>query len=800
MAWELVEEEGEQDAPEGNWKLVEPSFSPTRAAVGLATGVPIGLYTGAASALGGGKSGIVAQERDLETQQYDSQFKYWLDQGLPVDEIEGMIGQRPGELDHAEEYLAGLRGQYAPQTPLERIAASAGETAGEFAAVGGMLPIGGANLASELATGARFGAGSQAAEEAGYGGVGQFLAGVGAGISPWLAKKGPGALNSAIKRVKAMWKGEGKEMASNLPKFLEEAGTPKAMADLELSQRDLVGRTAKLSNEMVEDFEKLARKVGESSIDPAGTFRAAEIEAALLKENQKSILDTVSNVDLPKKEAWESLTAFVEDNFKAAKESYGDLYDAAESLGGKLKEKPTSTMAAAKSLKGEMKGSLLATPDTKTISGSAETLIRKLIPKQGKEANEMVAALAEEGIISDYDAVLEMLNKVAEKEGLVRPIKISDLMKTKRAINRITKKSDLIPAPVDLLKPVARAVKEDIMRGLEQIPQAKSYYEAAEYGFGKTQEVFNNDVIVKMRKTDLPESMSDTFSKPSNLEKLKESLGGEKGAEDLVDRLVVENISNKGLGEAKTARREAEKYLGKKGNEALNKLIDIKDPKTPQGVMEVTRGKVLDDIQKAATAGIRPDYTLNLMKTDRGNNIVKRTLSKSPNGKKVLDSLNRLQMDDIMKSVMDDGVINFSKAKGIAQDPNTRRLIRDAMGEEGLSFFRNLDSYGKNLSENMRRLKAASPSLFESSMDKILTTSAKSALTALTPFTGGKSLLPLAVAGGYKKIKAAKLVRILSKPEGRDAIKILGRKGISNEQMLEAFKKLNQAAINSDGD
>jgi len=701
----------------------------------------------------------------------------------------------PGELLSLQEGIdMATGGAFIPQNARQRTIAEGSKTAGEFGVLDAIMP-GSGTLLKGTQTGALFGTGSQLAEEEGAGGVGQFIAGAAAAASPYAIPKlislGSKGIGSVVEFGKEIWNTLGKEPPNKTPKFLTEVGTPKAAADLELSHRDLVGRTAKISKQEVAKIDDLVGKVTKPS-EEAGVFNAAEIEKDILKSNQDEILKTVYPESPTKKEAWEGIIGEVDNNYNASKEAYKAMYESAEEGASKIKMKPQKTMNASKSLASEMKGSLISTGTEKGVSTPVNTLIRKLIPSNAEEASKMVADLQKEGLDVEYKAVLDMMDELSVVRGEVGNIPVDRLIKTKRSISRILDKKDIIPAPVDMLSRISKSLKEDILEGLGKVPKTKELYQKAEKLFGETQKVFNNDAMIKARKSANPEKLSSFFSESSNLEKLNKAVGG-GNAKDLIDRLVVENISKKGKDAAREMARESREYIGEKGQKALDKLLEYGDNLTNPGQTSIARSVILDDVQKAASTGSRPDRTLNLMKNKVGRKIVIDTLNRSPSGKEMLKSLKRMSVDDLVSSVSTkDGLVDFEKVKDIYKNPETRKFVKDVLGEEGDKVFQRLEYYGKNMADNLSLLKNKKPSYFRSLLDKVMGPATKAALTFLIPATKGASLLPIMLPEAMDVAKKVKLFRILESKEAINAIEGLGKSKMSVEGSAEALKRFAQ--------
>lgn len=646
-------------------------------------------------------------------------------------------------------------GQLIPQTRGEQRVANISRTAGQFAPFGAG---GGAGaIGKEIATGTLFGLGEQLAKESGGGQLSQIGSGITLAAVPFFLRKGFSGLKNAIN-----W-GRGIQKTAPLegtPKFLTETGTDKALADLELSSKNLAGRVAKTSEEMLGKFEEQVGKLSEPSFKDIGTFRAADIENDIIRANQKAILDTVSPASETQKKSWEGIQGFVNENFKAAKEAYTKLYDVVEETSKTLNVLPKNTFEIASKVYNDLEKSLIKAPEEGGVKRALEDLINTLKPMA---------------------------------EGNLVEVPLDKIMAGKRSINRLLERSDIIPAPIDLLKPVSKAMKMDTLVALESKPSVKRAFEAAEETFTKAQDIFNNDAVVKMRKSKNPESLTSMFTSPSNLERLKKASGENKMVENFIDRLVIENIASKNKSTARELAKESREYLGKKGQEALDKILEYGDNLTSPGQQSLARGRVLEDIQKAFTTGTRPSETLNLMKNKIGYDLVKDTLNRSPKGKKMWKNLQRMTFEDMVASVIGkDNHIDFEKAKDITSDSHLRSVVKEALGEDGLRFFKQMETYGKNISQNLKDFAMKEKNLFEKISDNYLDKGLKYILYALAPSTVGTSLLPILGVEVGKQAHRAKLFRILEDRQARDILRNLGEKNVSTQRIIALLKRLAQ--------
>ncbi len=829
---EQEEQEEEEEKEQSGFVIsrnTEPedtSFSFGKDILGPAKEFGMGAIDLATRAFGGGEDSPMVMDEQFKMQQrqseYDQQAQQLQQQGLQDQQIQQQLGDRPEERSLSDLINQLTGGALSPENPRQRMFQTGAREAGEFAATEALTP--GSRFLKEAAKqrmlkmgvkeagefvakevippisrslkgiakwaglGGLFGLGEQISEEVGGEEGAKLATGLTLMSVPFLAKKGYQGVKNSIEFGRGLLKSKPLE---GVPKFLSEGGTEKALADLELSSKNLTGRVAQTSENMVSKFDDLVGKVAEPSFKDVGTFRAADIEKELIKSNQNAILDTISPTSKTQKKSWEGIQSFVNENFKAAKESYTKLYESSETIASKIKSELSETAEVAQNLNKELRGSLLKTSEDKMLTGIVNKLVKSTEKTLEPKARKMLKDLGEQGIETDMEEIISFM-KIMGEEGVAQKYTLDRAMKTKRAINRVLKKADIIPAPVDLLKPLSSALKRDIINGLEGSP-GKALYEAAESTFAETQNVFNNDAIIKMRKSQSPEEMTSMFTKASNLQKLKKSIGGNKDVDNFIDRLVVENIAGKSKSAAQEMARESREYIGKKGQDALDKILEYGDTMTSPGQQSLSKGRVLEDLQKSFDVGARPDYTLKMMRNTTGYNLVKDTLNRSPRGKKMWKSLQRMTFEDMVASVIGkDKQIDFEKAKDIISDPHLKSVVKEALGKEGLEFFGKMEQYGKNMSKNLENFALKEKNLFEKISENYLDKGLKYALYAMAPGTLGVSTLPIIGIEIGKRAYRGRLFKVLENTKSRNILKELGGKNVSPRKMASLIKQLSQ--------
>ena len=172
----------------------------------------------------------------------------------------GPAGLEEPNAETLDDFLNKLgKGKFIPETEQQEKIANIGSTIGDFLGIdlvtpgASILEKGIKGISDTVKTGLLFGGGEEVAKDLGFGKTGQFISGIFSASSPQLLKGGYKALKAGIEIGKDIF--SSKKIPTGVPKFLEETGE-KALADLELSSRDLTGRVAKTSEEMLSKFDE----------------------------------------------------------------------------------------------------------------------------------------------------------------------------------------------------------------------------------------------------------------------------------------------------------------------------------------------------------------------------------------------------------------------------------------------------------------------------------------------------------------------------------------------------------------
>jgi hypothetical protein len=582
-----------------------------------------------------------------------------------------------------------------------------------------------------------------------------------------------------------------------LPNVAREAqkglGRQITKAEIVATPRKVQNEIQKLSSEAIKQYESKAGSLAEDSFK-AGSFDARKIEDDLIRETKEAALNAISPGSERSESAWNNISESVNKQLSSDRASYRNLYRAAEKQAKDMSYVFKKTAAEAQNLLNDL-GRI-------STKGKGQSEVEKALLSSLKDVGVHEKGANFEQLISN---VLEKYKgdkiEVSEIQKLMRgqaPITVDKAMALKRSLNDIINYEELSPTIKDLLRPLVKTLKEETLEALEQRPLVRTAYQKAESEFAKTAETYDKDAINFLRAKDAPETAASRFLVGSNLKYLKNALKNSPDAWNVVESQVLREISKKSVDSGRDILKEVSPYLSKKSVDIGNELINMGDKLTSSGAQSLMRGKLLESIQSAVESGERPSYALQLMQTPQGYSFTQNTLKRSPNGREMWKALQKQTVDDIFKSIVDkNNSIDWTKARNLLRNPHVSKIIKDAVGEEGLQFFRSLENIGQNITKNLEEFSQKAPPTIREQFVSSVGLSLKSLLASLV---GGK--VGLIGYLGFKtlpKLSSSLYYSMLANPKIRSAIRTLTRPENWNERKLfPIVSKLNNEVESSE--
>lgn len=442
----------------------------------------------------------------------------------------------------------------------------------------------------------------------------------------------------------------------------------------EITSKDL--KTRKITDEPVNRLTKESVSLAEP-YQPKGDFTQESDKLA------QDALYTQLELSAPRAASEEvlgnSIREDINKELESLKKEYRPLYEYAETRAEDLTHYPDKTAEVAKN-----KLNKLSKGATKP-EGYAPT-IKKL-----------------EDVLKDLGYVIEKDNagKIVQ---VIRDsnVRVSESIELARRLNEIVDFEAIEPQVKDALKGVVKQLKQDIREGLKADPQALAAFEMAEKEHARVAGLYGKDSILNIRGQQAGEKISKLAESPSVLGDLKKTLSSQQMAQ--VEREILEKLNTQNYEKGKKTLREIDQHLSEKNKKLAREIVESKNSHNPEALRKLEKSGILDDMSKSITNGSRPDKTLKLWKTRKGQKLVKEAFHNSPNWPQVKSYLEKQSFNDMVSSVLKDGKIDLKKFKTFMEDPAVMFNIREQGGEEALHFFRELNGRVNQLEKNVKLL------------------------------------------------------------------------------------------------
>lgn len=252
------------------------------------------------------------------------------------------------------------------------------------------------------------------------------------------------------------------------------------------------------------------------------------------------------------------------------------------------------------------------------------------------------------------------------------------------------------------LIPILNTLREETGLVLNKSPEAALLYNEANTLHARNAETWGTKFMRNVRFSENPENIVSGLNKASNLRNLKQAIPNES-IQDIAERLLVDNMTKSGSSSSNIKNlRNISPELSMKAQNAANELINVKDPLTNSGGRAVVRNEILKDAAQSVNTGKRPTKILDLMQTPKGYNLVRETLNQSQHGRELLQTFERLFVEDIFNAIREpSGQINFNKAKNIFKN-NDIKQVTEMIGGQNITYrFDQLQTAANNFEKNI---------------------------------------------------------------------------------------------------
>lgn len=279
-------------------------------------------------------------------------------------------------------------------------------------------------------------------------------------------------------------------------------------------------------------------------------------------------------------------------------------------------------------------------------------------------------------------------------------VPVSKTIELAARLNEIIDYEAIEPTVKNVLKKVAAAAKRDVRAGLAKDPDALAAFNLAEENHARVAQKYGRESISRIRKTQAGEKVARVIESPSTLGELKNTVTQKQYKQ--IEREILERMKDQSYDKAKKTYRELEKHFTDDTKRVAKDIVESKNPHNPEVRARTTKEGVVNEVSKALTDGTRPEKTLNLWKTKKGQNLVREAFKGSPNWPAVEKYLQTQSFNDMISSVLKpNGTLDLKKFKTFMQNPAAVENIRALGGEDAVAFFKNLDGYVHDLQKNM---------------------------------------------------------------------------------------------------
>lgn len=469
-----------------------------------------------------------------------------------------------------------------------------------------------------------------------------------------------------------IWQGGDRVHFGN--KITEVSTQPRAVTPTDLKTKPLPEGMNMLNTEI----RPLSEPYQPRGVDFRGEAQALEETAVQQK------IDSVGTRAASEEELGTSIREDVKTQLESKKAEYRPLYNEAKEKAQSMRHNPAESVE-------QMGERLKKLERLRTQPEGYAPVIKKL-----------------EDALHDSGYVINRYAEGPEKGMIERIVQareplVSDSIELAIRLNEIVDYEAVEPSVKDALEYVTRALKRDIRKGLAPDADALAAFELAEQAHADTASKYSTNAMRKLRGEQAGEKISKMAESPSTFGNLKETLSPEQFLQ--LEREMLEKMNAQNYKQAQKTFKNLERHMTAENRKLAKEIVESKNPHNPEARKQLMQEGILDEMSQSIASGARPKKTLDLWKTPKGQRLVKDTFRDSPNWPAVKDYLEKQSFSDMVESVVKDGKIDLKKYKEFMRDPATVANIREAGGEEAVSFFKSLDGQVKQLQENARLLE-----------------------------------------------------------------------------------------------
>jgi hypothetical protein len=446
----------------------------------------------------------------------------------------------------------------------------------------------------------------------------------------------------------------------------------------------------------INEFERSATQISPNRYTDLNQSSASALERNANQMFRNSELSTISPLSPTKEQGGRALqeaanSVFQTQVIEGERAAYTQASAAAEGLSGQAPR----TLEEAKRLRAQLTRTT-PRPDQQPLISFIDNLILDL---------ETTAPAATSPASSILDASGRPVNPsiTTPETTAPRTRSANDLVKTVQDANNAVNYGSELRQQSHRLIPIVNTLRQETGAVLAKNPEAARLYQQANQLHANNAQVWGTKYMRNVRFAENPEKIVGMTRSPSNMRNFKQGVQ-DPTMQALGERLVIEDITSG--SSAATNRKEIAGLapeLSINAKNASNALADVKDPLTNSGGRAAVRNEVLKDSAQAINTGKPPNKVLALMQNPKGYEIVRESLSHSPQGREVFASFERLFVEDLFKSTLNkNGQIDFNVANNIMKNRETRDVINRIGGSSLVFRFENLEQVAENFQKNVR--------------------------------------------------------------------------------------------------
>ncbi len=444
----------------------------------------------------------------------------------------------------------------------------------------------------------------------------------------------------------------------------------------------------------LKNFEEEISKVSPQKFTDLNSSNASAIQQQTENMFKNTQLSIISPIEATPQQGGRAIQDAANATFQTnVIEAERKAYSAAKNAAQGLKGTAPKSLKEAKKLRASLTVNE-PTPEQKSVINFLDGFIADL------ETNTPASKVPASKILdSKGNPITAASETPASSKATVK--RANDLVELVQSSNQAVNYGAEVRLQSHRLKPLIKTLREEVGAVLGKKAEAQTAYQTANNLHARNSDIWGTKYMKNVRFSENPENIVQSSTKASNLRNLKQGIQ-DPTIQGLAERQVVENVTKGGGAKAnRNAIKNLNTELSPQAQGAANEIINVKDPLTTVGGRAAVGNEILKDAAQAVNTGKKPAKILGLMKTPKGYQIVKETLDKTPESRKLLKSFERLFLEDVMSSFVDEsGFINFGKAKDIFKNPEIKKVVNQISGDKFVKRIEKLEKFAQNFEKN----------------------------------------------------------------------------------------------------